>query len=131
MFQSCLEVEYLDLSNFDTSNVVNMMSMFSFCFKLKKIDGIHNFNTNKIENISGMFQLCTELEYLDLSNFNISNVRNMSYMFNRCDKIKYLNLNNFITINCDTNFMFLLVNKSQCLFITNNENILKLYNSSE
>ena len=74
-----------------------------------------------------MFQLCTELEYLDLSNFNTTNVTNMSYMFNQCDKMKYLNLNNFNIINCKTNQMFSFKNKNECIFIANNENLLKLY----
>ena len=29
MFQECNEIEYLDLSNFDTSNVTNMEGMFN------------------------------------------------------------------------------------------------------
>ena len=34
------ELEYLDLSNFNTSNVTNMGWMFNNCFKLKQIKGI-------------------------------------------------------------------------------------------
>ena len=35
IFDGCNELEYLDLSNFDTSNVTNMVWMFADCFKLK------------------------------------------------------------------------------------------------
>ena len=38
MFQECDELEYLDLSNFDTSNVTNMSYMFNECNKLKQIE---------------------------------------------------------------------------------------------
>ena len=31
MFQECKELEYLDLSNFDTSNVTKMNHMFNKC----------------------------------------------------------------------------------------------------
>ena len=75
-----------------------------------------------------MFQSCYELEYIDLSNFDTSNVTDMSYMFKECKKLKYLNLSNF-KINCKTKEMFSVADN--CNFITNNKNILDLYNSSQ
>ena len=45
-----------------------------------------------------------------------------------CNKLKYLNLSNF-SINCQTEDMFLF-NKKNCQFITNNKDLLSLYNSS-
>ena len=61
MFQQCNELEYLDLSNFDTANVINMSFMFNECHKLKEIKGINKFTTNKVTDMSGMFQQCNEL----------------------------------------------------------------------
>ena len=55
MFESCSELEYLDLSNFDTSYVINMQGMFRDCIKLREIIGLKNFNTNEVENMSRMF----------------------------------------------------------------------------
>ena len=51
MFKNCNALEYLDLSNFNTSNVNDMSCMFSNCNKLKEIKGLNNFNTNKITNM--------------------------------------------------------------------------------
>ena len=34
MFQECDKLEYLDLSNFDTSNVTDISLMFNKCEKL-------------------------------------------------------------------------------------------------
>ena len=62
---------YLDLSNFNTSNITDMAGMFNKCHKLKKIVGINKFNTSNVTNIYIMFHECNELKYLDLSNFNI------------------------------------------------------------
>ena len=45
MFQSCSELEYLDLSNFNISNVIDKESIFSGCNKLKQIKGGEKFNT--------------------------------------------------------------------------------------
>ena len=42
MFQYCTELEYLNLSNFDTSNVNNMAFMFSQCNNIKEIKGLNN-----------------------------------------------------------------------------------------
>ncbi len=51
MFDECIELEYLDLSNFDTSNVTDMGWMFNKCLKLKEIKGINKLNTNKVNNM--------------------------------------------------------------------------------
>ena len=48
MFLNCTSLGYLDLSNFNTSNVTNMEDMFNGCYKLKKINGINKFNTEKV-----------------------------------------------------------------------------------
>ena len=129
MFQFCTEIEYLDLSNFDTSNVTDMAFMFSQCNKIKEIKGINNFVTSKVMYMETMFNECRELEYLDLSNFDTSNVDSMSLMFNRCNKLKYLNLLNF-TSNAENKNMLTFQSKNNCEFITNNPDLIKLFNSS-
>jgi len=45
MFNNCSELEYLDLSNWNTSNVRNMSFMFNQCNKLKYLN-IINFSIN-------------------------------------------------------------------------------------
>ena len=78
MFQRCEELEYLDLSNFDTSKVADMSFMLNKCKKLKEIKRINKFNINNIINMKVILQCCNELEYLELSNFDTSNITNMS-----------------------------------------------------
>ena len=51
-------------------------------------------------------------------------------MFNKCNNLKYLNLLNF-EVNGTTKNMFGFENKNTCNFITNNEELLRLYNSNE
>ena len=98
MFQLCCQLEYLDLSNFDTSNVTDMSYMFTNCKKLKEIKGLNKFITSKVKDMRAMFPFCTQLEYLDLSNFDTSNVINMESMFYSCNKLKEIKgINNFIT----------------------------------
>ena len=46
MFNECNELEYLDLSNFNTSNVIDMGYIFAGCYKLRqKIKIISKINS--------------------------------------------------------------------------------------
>ena len=54
-FENCSILHLIDLSNFDTSKVKDMKSMFSKCNKLKEIKGINNLNTNEVTNMKSMF----------------------------------------------------------------------------
>ena len=83
-FEKCSNIISLDLSNWNTSNVIDMSFMFNECYNLKEIKGINKLVTNKVNNINSMFQCCYELKYLDLSNWNTSNVLYMSFMFKEC-----------------------------------------------
>ena len=44
MFEGCYNLETIDVSNFDTSNVNNINNMFSFCFNLEFVN-LSNFDT--------------------------------------------------------------------------------------
>ena len=103
MFKSCSELEYLDLSNFDTSNVTDIKEMFSGCNRLKEIKGLNHFNTTKVEDMSFMFESCFELECLDLSNFNTINVSNLCYMRSKCIKLKDIKGINYFNTNSAIN----------------------------
>ena len=104
-FNECTSLFSIDLSNLDTSNVIDFGFIFNGCNKLKEIKGLNNLNTSKVNNMKSLFQDCNELEYLDLSNFDTSNVIDMSGMFNLCYKLKeikginILNTNNVIYMN--------------------------------
>ena len=56
VFLSCFQLQEIDISNFNTSNVINMAKMFVNCYKLKKINGLNKFITNKVTSISYMFE---------------------------------------------------------------------------
>ena len=54
MFNGCESLTSLDLSNFNTSLVESMSSMFFDC-KLLKILNLKNFDTSKVTNTEDMF----------------------------------------------------------------------------
>ena len=60
-----------------------MSWMFNKCSSLKKIN-LSNFNTNNVTNMIGMFYECSSLREINISNFNTNNVTYMSWMFYKC-----------------------------------------------
>jgi putative uncharacterized protein (fragment) len=73
-------VSNLDLSNFNTSKVKDMKSMFGGLRNLEELN-LSNFDTSNVENMSHMFSNTEKLRILDISNFNTSKVTDFSTMF--------------------------------------------------
>ena len=69
--------------------------MFNGCSQLSSLI-LTNFKTSSVTTMSSMFASCSSLFELDLSNFNISKVSIMQNMFKDCIKLQYINLNNSI-----------------------------------
>ncbi|MBP1044291.1 BspA family leucine-rich repeat surface protein, partial [Vagococcus sp. BWB3-3] len=86
----------LDVSNFNTSNVTNMSSMFEGLTKVTSLE-ITNFDTSSVTTMASMFKGANSLANLDVSNFNTSNVTNMSSMFEGLTKVTSLEITNFDT----------------------------------
>ena len=87
MFACCERLEYVNLSNVDTRNVTDMSQMFHICFNITSID-FSSFDTSNVENMRGMFYGCRSLKSLDLSMFDTKNVRNMFFMFEDCKELE-------------------------------------------
>ena len=99
MFKGLINIQEIDLSEFDSSQVISMAHMFEGCSNLKKIN-FGNMDTSNVKNMEYLFYGCSELENLDLSNFDTSLVINMRYMFALLFDLKYLELSeNFKTSN--------------------------------
>ena len=75
------DLSKIDISEWNTSNVTNMDSMF-YCCKFFNSD-ISKWDTSKVENMSTMFYSCTRFN-CDLSKWNTSRVKDMQYMFYHC-----------------------------------------------
>ena len=90
VFARLNKVEVVDISGWDTSNVITMDCMFVQCKKLKKIIGIENLDVSKLEDANSMFYYCENLAELDLTNWNPISLENMSYMFYNCSNLKMI-----------------------------------------
>ena len=91
MFYGCDNIISIDLSSFDTKNIINMKNMFMFCINLKSID-LSNFNTTNVENMENMFYRCKNLIKLNLTSFDIKNVKNISGFIDGCNSLKEINV---------------------------------------
>ena len=81
----------LDLSDWDTSNIKSMTSMFSDCYSLTYIN-LSKFNTSNVIYMNNMFRNCYSLTYIDLSRFNTSNVTTIREMFAGTGKINMIDM---------------------------------------
>ena len=96
----------LDISNFDTSNVTSMGSMFHI--SQATILDVSGFNTSKVTNMYNMFA-SSKAVTLDVSSFDTSNVTNMGYMFNNANNLKTIYVSskfNIDTVTSSTNMFY-------------------------
>ena len=85
-------VQYtLDLSHWDTSEVINMSKMFYYCNALVSVD-LSNWDTSKLKRMDDMFYYCETLTELDIKHFDVSNVDTANGMFNYCRALTSLDL---------------------------------------
>ncbi len=128
MFNRFTSVKDIDISNFNTENVIDMSYMFNGCESLTSLD-VSNFDTSKVTNMVRMFSRIG-LKYLDLSNFNTNMVKSMTDMFENCSELTNLNISNFVTdkVNSMRN-MFHCCNKLTNLNLKsfNTENVSDMY----
>ena len=93
-----MHIEKINVSNFDTSKVIDMSDMFAGCSSLTSLD-VSNFDTSKVINMSDMFSECSSLTSLDLSSFDTSKVTTMNWIFNKCSKLTKIMVSNKWVIN--------------------------------
>ena len=106
MFNECNNLLNIDLSCFNTKNVLDMSYMFAYCYKLKSINLV-NFDTKNVLDMSYMFAYCHNLSNINISFFNTKNVTNMNSLFAYCYILKDLNLSSFDTSKVtDMGYMF-------------------------
>ena len=87
-----------------------MSRLFEHCKKLTSLD-VSNFNTSNVIEMQYMFEDCQSLTSLDVSNFDISNVTNMTQMINECYNLTELNISNWhLNSEVDVTDMFIDTN---------------------
>ena len=108
MFYNCESLTNLDVSSFNTENVIYMHGMFEGCKSLTNLN-LSNFNTRNVKSMVWMFNECKSLTNLDLSNFNTEQVGQMETdeMFDECDNLRVENVR-----TKDERLLFILKNNN-------------------
>lgn len=109
-----INVSEIDLTEFDTTNIVDMDYMFleadlGDCFSLGSPTNAQantpdrntlTLNTEGVTSMSGMFKDC-KVKHLDLSSLRTHNVTDFSDMFCSCNDLIDLNVDGFDTSNAE------------------------------
>ena len=96
MFRDCSDINEMDLSKFDSSDVTDMKYMFAYFSSLTSIN-LSNLNTENVERLYCMFRHCSSLTSIDVSSFITNKVTYIQHMFNECESLTSINLANFHT----------------------------------
>lgn len=75
--------KYIDISDWDVSNIKSMRGMFFMCTELKSVGDISKWNVSKVTDMNSMFCHCEYLNH-NISNWDVSNVTDMGFMFCNC-----------------------------------------------
>ena len=88
-FDNVDSLQSIDVSSFDTSNVVTMMRMFAGS---NLMFDPSQFNTSNVTSLRQMFRGADGVINLRLDNYNTSNVETVSEIFSLSDNLSYINL---------------------------------------
>lgn len=86
IFYNCQQATFIDVSNWNTSSVTNMYALFGYCAILPFID-VSNWDTSSVTIMTSMFVRCNIITSIDVSNWDTSAVTNMTNMFNNCGRL--------------------------------------------
>jgi surface protein len=128
IFYGCSSLTELNLSNWDTSKVTNMESMFENCKELITIKGIGNWDVSNVERMSNLFNYCFNLKNLNLSKWNAKKIKDTGCMFFHASSLTSLDLSNWdVSAMEDNGAMFDGCNSLENLNLSN----WKYYGNSE
>ena len=75
--------KYIDISDWDVSEVTDMKRMFYMCKELKSVGDISKWDVSNVMSMRGMFCDCESFNQ-DLSSWNVSNIIYKNGAFNNC-----------------------------------------------
>ena len=75
--------KYIDISDWDVSEVTDMNRMFYMCKELKSVGNISGWDVSNVTDMSSMFYGCTYFNQ-NISSWDVSSVTDKSCMFLDC-----------------------------------------------
>lgn len=99
MFDSCSNLETIDVTNWDISNVWDFDRMFLLCTKLKTIVGLNTWNNSIDVSLDRFIGDCEVLTNVDLSGFN-GNATDLTRTFSGAIMLETIDVSNLHTTGC-------------------------------
>ncbi len=127
LFYGCFNLEEVDFSSWDVSNVVSLERMFYRCYGLRYAN-LSGWDTSNVTNMFGLFEMTPptgvspdySLERVDLSGWDTSSVTTMENMFKNCEALTELDLSSFDTSKVTTmRFMFYYCKSLKNIYVGN------------
>ena len=75
--------KYIDISDWDVSNIKSMRQMFCWCKELESVGDISKWNVSKVTDMNSMFNNCKKFNQ-DISGWNVSKVSYKLNVFKHC-----------------------------------------------
>ena len=126
MFKGCINLEYLNLSSFDTSQVTDMGAMFENCSSLTSLS-LSSFSTSKVQFMYKMFYNCSKLTSLDFGTISANSLSTMHQMFYNCISLQYLNISGLTEKEQSIKEMFKGASTNFTFCIKENEDIPNIF----
>nr|WP_278245050.1 BspA family leucine-rich repeat surface protein [Ruminococcus flavefaciens] len=89
LFNGCTSLEFPHIEALDTSGIDSTYAMFRNCSSLESVWlNLNNFDTSNIVSFSQMFDGCSKLKIINLSSFDTSSLTDTRYMFRNCSALE-------------------------------------------
>ena len=99
IFSGCSNLKIVDLSTLRTNNYISLGNVFSGCLSLKIVDFPLTYRSINITDLDRTFFSCSSLESINLLSFNTIKVEDMDRLFSGCNSLKTVDLSSFQTNN--------------------------------
>ena len=117
LFSGCIVLQFVDVSELVTSNVIQLSNIFSNCELINNLD-LSKWDISNVTSLSGVFSHCRSLSNLKVSNWDTSNVTNVSGTFENCNSLKSLDISGW-DLSKVTNITRFLGYYSDNIYLTN------------
>lgn len=102
MFNTCRNLERLivDFSEWDTSNVTTLNSMFYSCNSLHQVIDLSDWDVKKVTTVVSMFRYSSNIPTIILDNWKLDSVTTVATWFDSCEGLETISTTG-VTINSE------------------------------
>ena len=89
-FANAINLQSVDLTEFDSSNVINMDYMFYKCSKIKTLNLTGLFDVSNVTNFGNFFDGCSALTDLNITTWQTTEAITFYSMFRNCSSLEHI-----------------------------------------